>query len=485
MASFESFLRDLPRFTFGFSTVSNDLANTSDYWQSIGVIAAFGVVAALMCVLLEVLRCLCSGCCAKDEDGDDLASPLVGENAEGKAGCCGKRCYFGTMLVTLVGTAGGVVLSFVGSLEVTSTMSAVSTALGNVGTLMTSAADTSSTLIDTGTDLAAAASGLNSLAECAALPECLALAGQLAALATEFEPTGGAGAALAGIVTLLEVPAQYANDAPSTSDTIDGLRAAAVYGFGAVTVFACAGAVFRGCLQSGRAKAEPNSCMQSLCTCIFAPLCWATLILCWVAASGHLAIATVLADFCVDTNGVTALLPADNAETFSYFLFCEGTSPFTAELDAAEAALEPAVENLDAIVAAANAALPGGPAFADQIEVLVPTLATQLGQLTPLVDCLEPAPGGAVIPESWAAITTAICESAPDDALATPDGLTIAAIGFAVSALLVYATQWISTGCAPGRTASLNDPSSGFHSGNDYDSPFGPESGGSYGGNRN
>ena len=82
--------------------------------------------------------------------------------------------------------------------------------------------------------------------------------------------------------------------------------------------------MFRGCLQSGRAKAEPNSCMQSLCTCIFAPLCWATLILCWVAASGHLAIATVLADFCVDTNGVTALLPADNAETFSYFLFCEG-----------------------------------------------------------------------------------------------------------------------------------------------------------------
>lgn len=41
--SFEGFLRGLPRLTFGFASVPNEMANTSAYYQSLGVIAAAGV----------------------------------------------------------------------------------------------------------------------------------------------------------------------------------------------------------------------------------------------------------------------------------------------------------------------------------------------------------------------------------------------------------------------------------------------------------
>jgi hypothetical protein len=40
------------------------------------------------------------------------------------------------------------------------------------------------------------------------------------------------------------------------------------------------------------------TCPRVLCACVFVPLLWSSMVLSWVASGPHLAIATVLADFC-------------------------------------------------------------------------------------------------------------------------------------------------------------------------------------------
>jgi hypothetical protein len=294
---FEDFLRGLPRLTFAFARVPNEMANTSAYYQSLGVIAAAGAAIGLLLLLSWPLiaccqRCCCSGGSSSDADDDDLSSPLyVGSGMEkqpsrvAKTSACCRCVYLITLVMMLLGTAGGVVLTFIGSLEVTATATTVADALASVGTVMTSISDSATDVSTEGSELVAAAAALAADAGCQGAPLCLELADQLTTLAEVFGPDGDAGAALSSIVDLVAAPADYASSAPDTTSTFDALRQAAVYSFGGVVLLACLGGAIRSfCLNAKTNEGEGVgcSCTRVLCACIFVPLLWTSLVFCWV-----------------------------------------------------------------------------------------------------------------------------------------------------------------------------------------------------------
>ena len=438
--SFEGFLRGIPRFTFAFAGTTNEMENTSAYWQSLGVIASSGALVAVLLLVSWPLIACCRRCCCKDKGpgGDDeeglsavlyKGSGLEQQEPKVTTSRCARCCYFVTLVLMLVGTAAGVVLTFVGNVEVSRTVTQVADLLSAVGGVMTTISDAAAAISTEGAELVATADALTADPGCVTPTACFDMIEQLNTLAEEFGPEGAAGEALGGIVELVAMPADYASQAPDLASTYDELRAIGVWCFGCVVLLACVGGAIRSfCMNVKKADGSSSdcSCAQVLCACVFVPLLWASLVLSWIAAGAHLGIATVLADFCfLGTEGVVNLIPGGDGggggpgsrPTFRYFLACpEGEdSPFAAVITTALVAIPPPTGgdfSQEDIVAAT--ATGGDSAAALGLTLAAPDtghlaqLSAGLTALEALVDCTD---GGAEIPQSWVNITAAICET--------------------------------------------------------------------------
>lgn len=285
-------------------------------------------------LILCCKRCCTGGGASEGEDTDDsLSAPLYVGNGlekphEAAQTPCYCRCiYLIALVLMLVGTAAGVILTFVGSIEVTLTANKVADALAIVGGVMNSISDSATVVSDEGTRLVATATELAADPECNEALACQGVIDQLDTLAEVFGPGGDAGTALSSIVDLVAAPARYASSAPDTTSTVslvgscvppfsvspvmiacgrssrqvDTVRQIAVFSFGGVVLLACIGGAYRSfCLNAKTEHGREASCTcaRALCACVFVPLLWISLLLCWIASGPHLAIATVLADFC-------------------------------------------------------------------------------------------------------------------------------------------------------------------------------------------
>jgi hypothetical protein len=440
---FDDFLRGLPRFTFTFGSAPEALANESAYWQSLGMIFAWGAVAALLCALARMFSCLCWRCNhGKGSAGgtkSGVAEPLTGPASDGEdgqpAGCCSRCCYRASVLCMLLGTLAGVVLAIVGSTEVSRTIGTVGDELGRAGSLLSSTSEVVNQLTADGASLATACSDLEALCAgaCGAPVESA-----LSDAAQAFGDGGQAATGLAEIATLLDPLVMYSNDTPDTAATADDIRVVCVFVFCAVILAACTGAALRGFCPAKDSDRGGVACAKGCFACVFVPLAWTTVISCWLVSSSHLTLATLLSDFCAGncdtvadpgctptpTGAALGLLPesqAQNLATFEYFLECaDGVdNPFGQYIADARASTAGCVADpapCDAIVTAGNTlGTPEAIALASQIAGadtgLIYKVEDALDDIDQKVNCAEPDPGGGIIPSVWTNTITAVCEA--------------------------------------------------------------------------
>lgn len=177
------------------------------------------------------LTVCCKRCCCKDsdsetDDDESLSTPLyTGNGAEkpravAKTSACCRCIYLLSLALVLVGTTAGVVLTFIGSVEVTRTVVTVANALATVAGVMNSISDSATDVSTEGSELVNTAAALAADAGCIAAPACAALIDQFDTLAEVFGPDGDASVALSSIVDLVQTPASYAASAPDTTSTV-------------------------------------------------------------------------------------------------------------------------------------------------------------------------------------------------------------------------------------------------------------------------
>ena len=218
-----------------FSSREYSLGPRSRYYQSLGVIAAAGAVVGLLLLLSWPATACCKRCCCKDGDGEEdedesLSAPLYAGNgadkqrAVPKTSACCRVVYLLVLALVLAGTTAGVVLTFVGSIEVTRTAVTVANALATVAGVMNSISDCATDVSTEGSELVNTAAALAADAGCQGAPLCAPLIVQFDDLAAVFGPDGDASVALSSIVNLVQTPASYASSAPDTTSTVS-LRA--------------------------------------------------------------------------------------------------------------------------------------------------------------------------------------------------------------------------------------------------------------------
>lgn len=171
-------------------------------------------------------RCCCKDGESKEEDEDEsLSAPLyTGNGAEKlravpKTSACCRFIYLLVLALVLVGTTAGVVLTFVGSIEVTRTAVTVANALATVAGVMNNISDSATDVSTEGSELVNTATALAADAGCQLAPLCASLIDQFDTLAEVFGPDGDASVALSSIVDLVQTPASYASSAPDTTST--------------------------------------------------------------------------------------------------------------------------------------------------------------------------------------------------------------------------------------------------------------------------